>query len=365
MRLLRIFTLLIASVIISGCHVSSRTAVGGGGGSIAYNETLQKTTNEQMLLNLVRLRYVDFPFFLDVNAITTQFSIGTKLKPTIPVPGFSERNPGKLEGEWSWLNTPTISYTPMQGQTFALQLFRPIDLLLIQQLIYAGWDIDRVFRLCIQSIDDIPNAPTASGPMPDYEPKYKNFLKLSKLLRYFQRRSELQVSVKLSENTETVFKGQALKIFFPMEGEQSKLLYDMLRGLNKEENFYSYQVGVGFNKARNIGIMPRSLMATMYYLSLGVQIPKGCKEQQCVAYAVGEEGKSFDWKELVGDLLTVNNSTTKPKNAFVSVKYRGHWFYIHEHDLQSKRTFVLLLQLYNLQSNTTTSNAPLLTLPLN
>ena len=349
--------------LLTGCHVSSKIAVEGSGGRTAYNETLQKTTNEEMLLNLVRLRYVDFPFFLDVNAVTTQFSYGSKFQPKIPIPGFDRQNPARADAEFSWQNTPTISYTPLQGQTFAVQLFRPIDLIIIQQLIYAGWDIDRVFRLCIQSIDDVLNAPTASGPMPDYEPQYQRFLKLSSLLRYFQQRSQLQVSLRLNDESK-VYRGKGLGITFPTGSEEAKELETLIPGGDFTDNHYIYQVDMGFNRDRNIGIMSRSLMACMYYLSLGVEVPHNCDEEKCIAYTINKDGDTFDWRQVIGDLLTVLHSKEKPKHAFVSVKYRNYWFYIDERDIQSKRTFVLLMQLYSLQSSSVVPNAPLLTLPL-
>lgn len=349
--------------LLTGCHVSSKVAVEGSGGRTAYNETLQKTTNEEMLLNLVRLRYVDFPFFLDVNAITTQFSYGSKFQPSVPIPGFSQSNPAKANAEFSWQNTPTISYTPLQGQTFAIQLFKPIDLIIIQQLIYAGWDIDRVFRLCIQSIDDVLNAPTASGPMPDFEPKYQRFLKLSSLLRYFQQRSKLQVSIRLNEANQA-FRGKGVGITFPTGSPEAKELETLMPGGTFTDDHYIFEVDMGFNKDLNIGIMSRSLMACMYYLSLGVEVPNHCDEKKCIAYTENEDGEIFDWREVIGDLLTVQHSKEKPKHDFVSVKYRNYWFYIDERDIQSKRTFVLLMQLYNLQSSSAAPNGPLLTLPL-
>ena len=99
-------------------------------------------------------------------------------------------------------------------------------------------------------------------------------------------------------------------------------------------------------------------MACMYYLSLGVEIPSA-DECKCISIL-----GNFNWKAVVGDLLTVSCSKSKPSDAFVAIEYKGYWFYIHEHDLQSKRTFVLLVQLYNLQSSSAAPNAPLLTLPL-
>ena len=43
---------------------------------------------------------------------------------------------------------------------------------------------------------------------------------------------------------------------------------------------------------------------------------------------------------------------SRPDRAFVSVHYRGHWFYIDDADLDSKTTFDLLPHLVSLQSVT-------------
>jgi len=40
-----------------------------------YNEAIRMTRDEQLLLNLVRLRYRDAPTFLEVSSITSQFVI--------------------------------------------------------------------------------------------------------------------------------------------------------------------------------------------------------------------------------------------------------------------------------------------------
>ena len=41
-----------------------------------YNVVLQQTANEQMLLNLVRLRYHEPVLFLEVSSLTSSFSLG-------------------------------------------------------------------------------------------------------------------------------------------------------------------------------------------------------------------------------------------------------------------------------------------------
>jgi len=53
-----------------------------------------------------------------------------------------------------------------------------------------------------------------------------------------------------------------------------------------------------------------------------------------------------------------------PQDAAVRVRYRGHWYFIDDADLESKSTFALLIQLLSLQSGATAGGAPVLTLPI-
>ena len=42
----------------------------------AYNEAIITSINEQMLQNLVRMRYRDVPFFLEIGSVTASLSLG-------------------------------------------------------------------------------------------------------------------------------------------------------------------------------------------------------------------------------------------------------------------------------------------------
>jgi len=334
----------------------------GESGRIAYNATLQKTNNEQMLLNLVRLRYVEYPFFLEVSNVTTQFTASSRVAPIIPFPGFNSSNPGVLGGEVFWQNQPTISYTPLEGQGFARQLLHPIDLVALQNLIYAGWDVDRVFRICVQSINTILNAPTAAGPTMEGSPQFENFMKLTELLDFFQSMGTLQIGVKSQKGCDC--DKYAMQLCFPSGYEQSKELIKILGPSDHTKKYHVYDIPLGFEKENEMGIMPRSLLGCMYYLSVGVQLPSAHKLANYV-WTPEKEGMQEDhWSKLTRGLLTVKNSKSRPKESYVCVQHKGYWFYIDDSDIESKRTFVLLLQLYNLQSTTVQQEAPILTLPL-
>ena len=45
----------------------------------AYNQAIVNTLDQEMLLNLVRLKYRDRPFFLKVGSVTATFSMGADI----------------------------------------------------------------------------------------------------------------------------------------------------------------------------------------------------------------------------------------------------------------------------------------------
>lgn len=350
-------------IALSSCNVSSNFALKGDGGRNAYNSTLQSTSNEQLLLNLVRLRYCDTPYFLNVTNITTQFSYGAEAATKFLFPGFSERNPASVGGSLNWKSQPTVIYSPLEGKAFAELLLQPLDLTIIQQMIYSGWDIDRVFRLGIQSFCGMHNAPTASGPFPNDHPVYKDFYQVTSLMRCFQKRNELQVGVKTSSGDGHA-RGSSIQIFFPSGTEEAKNLSDLLGGLESQKGYYILNMDLGFQMDGEIGVMPRSVLSCMYYLSLGVDIPAEHERKKIAISRINSDNCEDDFAPIVKKLINIKFSAHYPKNAYLAVKYKKYWFYVDDSDVNSKRTFSLLLSLYNLQAGGVKQMMPILTIPI-
>lgn len=346
----------------SSCNVSSNVALKGDGGRNAYNVTLQTTSNEQLLLNLVRLRYCDTPYFLTVNNITSQISYGAEASARFLVPGTNEKNPAALGGALNWKTQPTVIYSPLEGKAFAELLLQPLDLSIFQQLIYSGWDIDRIFRLGVQSFSGMHNAPAASGPFPNDETMFKDFFEVTKLMRYFQKRNELQIGIKTIDGNGG--KTSSMQIFFPSDSDEARHLSYLLGGLDTTKGYYIIDMNLGFQSAGEIGIMPRSVLSCMYYLSLGVDVPEDhVRKNVAILTQVGDDLKD-DLAPEIKKLITIKTSSFYPRNAFLAVKYRKYWYYIEDSDINSKRTFALLLTLYNLQAGGVKQMMPILTIPV-
>ena len=68
----------LAMLVTEGCTTLGPRVLKGE--RINYNLALQYTADEQMLLNLVQLKYRDTPIFLEVRVIATQFSVSASRK---------------------------------------------------------------------------------------------------------------------------------------------------------------------------------------------------------------------------------------------------------------------------------------------
>ena len=359
----RIGLLVVTLLGMSACQMPSRVAMEGAGGRTAYNIAIQSTNSQQMLLNLVRLRYADSPLFLDVSSITTQSTIRSGLSPVFPIPGFNNDNPFKLGTDVAWQDQPTITYMPLEGRAFAARLLRPIDLRTLQLLCYSGWDIDRVFWMMIQNFQELWNEPDSSESSTF---NYQRFSEVSRLLRLFQRRGELQLGVQISPKAEKDKDPDehSLQIGFPVDGADGARLAEILRCDQKVNGRYLKNIELGFTNSGHMGIMPRSILSCMAFLSWGVRVPQEHIDGEMARTPHHNHPEIIEWSELFHELIDVHSSRFCPKNAFIAVQYRDYWFYIDDGDIRSKKTFGLLLQLYNLNADEAKNRGPILTLPL-
>jgi len=330
-------------------------------GRASYNMAVQQTNSEQLLLNIVRLRYRDPPYFLEVSSISTTFDFTASASGSASLPS-SESKIYDLGTGISLSEQPTVSYTPLQGEDFVTELMSPVDLNTIILLYNWGWSVERIFRICLQSINNVPNAPTASGPTPDYAPKYEHFREVVRLLRQLQIQGVMDMGYTPSGDPNN----PVVKILIDdqaLEFSEVKRLCELL-GLEHGRTDYPLTTEAGAGGKDRIAAVPRSLMGSLFYVSQSVEVPLDDERTGRVTVTKDTQGNRFDWREVVGGLMDIHSSEQQPKYAYAAVRYRGNWFYIDDSDLASKSTFSLLMQLFALQAGEIKSTAPVLTLPV-
>ena len=329
-----------------------------------YNIVLQQTEDEEVILNLVRVRYGDRPLFFDVNNVTTSFtwSQNAAASGTILEYGGSDyqRNNLSIRGDLQYTERPTITYTPLGGKDFVKSVLTPADLDTLILLSNSGWSIERLLRMMANRMNGLPNSPRASGPTPSDPPIYKKFGQAAKLMRQLQKREMLRLGYQIIDDKDTpvmVIDSEA------RDFEETRKFKDLL-GLAIDKDIFIIDTRGNRPRSESLGIDLRSLLGTFFFASHGVEVPAYDLEKGRAMTTKDKSGKPFDWSLVVGDLVSIRSQTKKPDNAQVAINYRGSWFYIDDSDLNTKYSFLLLDQLAALLGGKVETTGPLLTLPV-
>lgn len=345
------------TAVLTACQTVGPRSLRHGRGS--YNAAIQQTNSEQLLLNLVRLRYRDAPLFLEVTSVSSSLSmeVGGAVGGAVTPGTGGTVSPGTSV---TYIDRPTITYVPLQGSRFGKQFLSPIELADIQLLYHAGWAIDRIFKVFVQKLGPLQNAPRASGPTPDHAPEYAAFFAATDALRALWQEGLVEMEYVSS------VAGAALRLridptpaAMPHLEKLSRLL-----GLRAPASQIVLTETPRPGEENAVRVVMRSLLGGMYYVSHGVEVPPDDVALGRVPLTRDRDGQPFEWSRITGRLLRVRYARREPTSAYVSVYHRGMWFYIDDNDLDSKATFSFLAQVLELQSGEIKAAGPVLTLPV-
>lgn len=405
-----VLALLMLSAMV-GCTIGPRSL---SNSRIHYNEAVKTTSEQQLLLNIVRLRYIDTPSSLSISNIADQqeMSAGVGMVPFFTSAGAG--NVGSYRGSvfpsanFSGVSRPTMSFTPMDDEDFTRRLFTPISLDGVAYLSKTTWPISTVFRLYLENLNWISNAETGSGPTPKAAPDYEQFLQGVDALQRLQDRGVITLFIKerstplsdpmtasdglISQSIEAAKNGMELK----QVGDKWQLSrtdnQPILRvgeidsndadwvpfceafRLNPNIRTFAltvdqldpYLEGASIEGRDRIDVETRSLLQVLFFVSHGTDIPQEHVSSGVAPLTYDANGCVFDWRQVMNGLFQIKHCKSKrpPAFAHVAIRYRDYWFYIDERDADTKSTFALLLELSRLEVASTSKQSPLLTLPL-
>ncbi|MDP3705598.1 MAG: hypothetical protein Q8R24_06770 [Legionellaceae bacterium] len=259
----------------------------------------------------------------------------------------------------SYSQTPTISYSPLQGEVFTKQLLTPISLDQYFMLTSTAWSAERVMRLTLQSLSDLDNS-TGHTYGANHRPEYQEFNRLARLIDEAQQQKIISFTIeKIDEYFSLNLIFNPDKLHTP---EAKQLLAYLKKNPNSKDvtfvarNLLSKLKGKGGNSYSPI--MTRSVMGMLIYLSRGVQVPQEDIVNHRVETHRLADGTLFDWTEVTRGMICVKSSKTHPLHAVVAVHYRNRWFYIDDNDVDSKQTFALLEEIFALRAGTVQNVQP-------
>ena len=185
--------LTIILLLMSGCGLGPSMMRAN---HLTYNDAVQLTERQELLLNIVRLRYNEGPEFLATSSISTQFSVDLSATAGAQVGKDQEQRTELLNigGAVGYSERPTITFTPRNDKEFTQQLISPIELEIIFLLVDYGWDIDRVLRLTSDGINGLRNDTLRETPPEHYELDLREFARTVKDLEKLQQLGLVEVS---------------------------------------------------------------------------------------------------------------------------------------------------------------------------
>ena len=357
-RLFATLALLVSQFALTAC-LSPRGAETISPSGYAYNEAIARTKSEQLLLNLVRLKYRDAIVFMDVDGVTTQHQFGASLSTETLLPFQRASNgstlfvPGVSASE-----RPTIVYKPLDSSQFAQDLLAPIAPETVVLLANSGWSIERLMACCVERLGTLSNAPSASGPTPDIIPNNARFREASALLRDLQRQERLSVArmpAPGGEGADTVLRVEATNT------SACAPLRQLLNAASCDMRYTLVAKGTDLDH-QELFAQTRTVLGALYALSHAIDTPTEHALLGLVTQSDFASNETADWNAFNSGLFTVRSGAERPAASAVSVFYRDYWYWIEDGDLESKTTFNLLLFLLALQSAASDGVSPLLTI---
>jgi hypothetical protein len=346
----------LALAIITGCQSIGPATVARD--RFDYSSSISESWKRQTLLNIVKMRYLDPPIFVDVGQIVAGYSFETGVSAGGQLS--SERalqgNSVTLGGSARFTDRPTITYTPLTGNKFLKGLMTPLSPESVFFTIQSGWPADAVLLTAVAAINGLKNQETSFGGVTPPDP---DFLRALALLRKIQ----LSGAVALRVVRDTQKQETSLLTFRAKDVAPATLedIHQLRRLLRLDPNAVEFKLVFGASAANNteVAVLTRSIFHLMQTMASQIDVPA---EDLAQTRAVPGWEDEID-KAGVTRLITIRSSGSKPADSFAAIDYRRHWFWIDDRDLKSKRVFAFMMMLFTLAETGEKENLPLITIP--
>jgi hypothetical protein len=337
--------LVTVSLVLAGCSsIGPGTVVRD---RLDYSSAISDSWKRHALLNIVKLRYCDPPISVDVGQIVAGYSLETD----VSVGGNLERGSDSfsLGAGGRFTDRPTITYTPLTGNRFIRSSLMPLPPDAVFFTVLAGWPADGVLYAAVASINGLKNQ---EGSLAGVTPPDPGFLRVLELLRKIQQSGA--VAVRIEQEPQ---KQQTTLLAFRSKDASAETLADIaelrkLLRLDPEAQEFRLVFAPTSVNDRELAVVTRSMIQIMGMIAAHIQVP-----QQDITEGRATPGLGG------AATLRIGCSQRRPSDAFTAVAYRGHWFWIDDRDLKTKRAFALLMMLGTMADTGEHAPLPLITIP--
>jgi hypothetical protein len=261
---------------------------------------------------------------------------------------FSDGDTGALGANGRWEDRPTITYSPISGKKFATNLLTPIPPEALFALVQSGWSADLMFRLTISQMNGVEDA----NPPLQADPRFREMLSVWSRLRD-ARGIGLRRSERENQKARIVVHVSGADLDDPLRADLEFLR--TILGLRKGIKEFTISYGLIANDPDEVAVLTVSILDMMMDLAMQVDVPQEHIDE-------GRTMATFTDEGLGGSLFTVHSSLDKPEMAYVAIRDRGHWYYIDDRDMMTKRTFGVLQILFSLTDVGETAKGPVVSI---
>ena len=322
-----------------------------------YINAIASSWKQQTLLNIVKMRYADTPVFLDVGQIIS----GYQLQGTVAIGGGISSNSVygdvlNLGSTGSFMDRPTITYTPLTGAHFLQVMMTPIPPPALFRLIEQGWPVDMLLQIGVQSINGLSNRKGgARGHAADLD-----FVRLLTALQRLQASGVLDLRVEVSSKTKQ--EGTVLVISqkdLAPEIQADRALVKKLLGLRPNLHEFKVVYGAMAGNDDEIAVQTRSGFQILNLLGSNVEVPSEHVAERRTYPPIPE---SENMTQSMPRLIRIHAEQSHPADAFAAVKYRDYWYWIDDRDFRSKSVFTFLMVIMTLAESDNKAQLPIVTI---
>ena len=329
----------------------------------AYNEVIARTSSEQTLGLIVRLRYSDPIGLLAVSNVTAGLKFSTQAKGET---GFG--SPASYAGAlipfsagFSYEDGPLISYAPVDAQAFLREWLAPVTLETLALAMQGAADGQDALMTLLTLVERMNGLRLGVGATVE---ERTAFHRVATLLAQFR---ELGMALWVQESGAPGRYELILSHYAPgriAEVEEFLRLLD-LRGNPAQESTIRIQVALGVRDGNfeGLAVQTRSVAEILHSVAASIEVPgEHVKEGLVQVRSVPPEASG-----TLGPILRIHSSRSAPRQGNVAVQHRGWWYYVDDTDLASKRAFLQIQMLFMTRLSEATRGAqaaPLLTIPV-
>jgi hypothetical protein len=304
-----------------------------------YAVAIGDARNQQILMNIVKIRYGDWPVFLEVHQVVAGYNWEQTGRADITLRRIFDsivRDTGGLGYTGKFVERPTITYSPLKGEDFVRNILTPVRPEALLSLIQSGWPADKLFHTMVQSINGKRNRHIMYGTDYSAEPEFIRFVNLLKKIHIV---NAISVRVRQTEDQDLVrelsFRTHMLSPEILRELNEVKSLL----GLNLDVDAYSIIWDSISEDPNTIAIQTRSVIQVMAALAAFIEVPQD-DIKKVGAFNLGSARKNNTADSP--PLMQIRNGASAPKDAFVAVRYHNKAFWIDDHDWNSKASLAFL-----------------------